>query len=128
MKSYTFATGLLILFFLCRCEHPESVKPIGLDGMWTIEQVLSNDFWGGPYYWKNIEPEKQVKFTSSKYYKKTSIDFELIGSYRVLSEGKIEITWDQPPNPEYPTFQWDYEFDSEGRLTPLHESNWPNSC
>ena len=86
--------------------------------MWTVEQVYSNDFWGGPLYWKNTDWEKQIKFTAdSKYYQQTNNDLELTGTYKVVSEKLLEITWDKPLVPLSPTFQISYEFDDSGHLT-----------
>ena len=86
--------------------------------MWTVEQVYSNDHWGGPLYWRNTDWGKQIKFTAdNKYYQLTSNDFELIGTYKIVSEKLIEITWDKPLVPQYPTYQISYGFDNSGHLT-----------
>jgi len=89
-----------------------------LNGLWTVEQVYSNDHWGGPLYWRNTDWGKQIKFTAdNKYYQLTSNDFELIGTYKIVSEKLIEITWDKPLVPQYPTYQISYGFDNSGHLT-----------
>jgi hypothetical protein len=88
-----------------------------LQGVWTIEQVYSNDYWGGPLSWRNINGDKQIEFTSdNKFYQREASEFELIGTYKVLSEKNLEITWDKPLNPQFPGYQLNYEFDSEGYL------------
>src|SRR5690606_28744120 len=79
--------------------------------------VYANDHWGGPLYWRSIDGEKQIKFTSDKYYEKIMGDYELIGTYKILSNHQIEITW----NSEYPAYQLDYSFE-KGDLT-LFNSN-----
>lgn len=121
MKHSSYVLLLLLCTLLSGCEDDDPLKKLKFRGIWTIEQTLANDFWGGPFYWRTVDWKKQIKFTSNHYYEKTSGDFELIGTYRVISDNTIEITWDSPILPQYPTFQLTYEFDNTGRLT-LHKN------
>lgn len=113
MRHYNYILGLLIL--LSGCQE-DDLKNSRFKGTWTIEQTLANDSWGGPFYWRDVDWDKQIKFTSEECYEKTSSDFELIGIYKVISDSKIEITWTSPTHPQHPTFQLDYEFDNERQL------------
>ncbi len=116
MRVYLYLFGLI--FLASNCE-PADVLKVDFDvkGIWTIEKVFSNDYWGGRSYWKNSNYLKQIKFTSDQqFYAKAGNDFELIGSYKVLSENMLEITWDNPKYPQYPTFIKTYEITSAGQL------------
>ena len=116
MKVYIYSLGLL--FLVCNCENNDTSEiNYDLRGTWTIEQLYSDDYWGGSPYWKNSDFLKQLKFTDDqKYYVKLTNDFELIGTYKVLSENMLEITWDKPKYPQYPTFTKPYKVESNGRL------------
>lgn len=119
MKRYFQIFGLMVLSTSCVYNDiPPVVLNKNLKGTWTIAQVYANDFWGGPLSWKNANFNKQIKFTPDlKYLGKTTNDFELIGTYKVISDKQIEITWDKPALPQYPTYLLAYEFDLSGRLT-----------
>src|SRR5688572_17426158 len=108
MNSNVILFSLLLI--LTSCEKGDNLNALEISkfkGSWTIEQVYANDHWGGPLYWRSIDGEKQIKFTSDKYYEKIMGDYELIGTYKILSNHQIEITW----NSEYPAYQLDYSFE-----------------
>ena len=115
MKPYH--TILVLILILSSCEQAPDIHPTTLEGMWNIERVLANDHWGAPLYWRDAEWGKEIRFVSGQYFEKTINDFELIGTYAIISDEEIEITWDSPVNPEYPSFRLRYEFDSKGQLT-----------
>ncbi len=118
MKRYIYIYALLLV--LTSCDNGDDVGNLrfsGFKGIWTIEQVYANDHWGGPLHWSNTDWGKQIKLTSNEYYEKIDSDFELIGTYKIISDTKIEITWDEPIVPEYAAYQLDYEFDRDGHLT-----------
>jgi hypothetical protein len=120
MKVKIYICGLIFILSLASCQDEENIdiaKILELKGIWKIEQVYANDHWGGPLYWRTTDWEKQIKFTSNSYYEKITGDFELIGTYRIISDGQIEITWDKPIVTEYPKYRLDYSFDTDGRLT-----------
>jgi hypothetical protein len=118
MKSTIYFLGL-ILTIGCTYDSLDSVLVNKeFKGIWTVEQVYANDYWGGPLHWRNTDWGKQIKFTSDhKYYERVSGDFELIGTYKILSGEYLEITWDKPSSAQYPTYEIRYEFDSHGHLT-----------
>ncbi|HEY9047656.1 MAG TPA: hypothetical protein VIN08_17240 [Ohtaekwangia sp.] len=112
---------LILLFALCCCESKDteltaSRKAAGFTGNWTIEQVYANDHWGGPLTWRNTDWGKQIKFTADEYYEKTNGTFQLIGSYKIVSDTEIEITLD-PPVQDFPTYTLGYTFEEDGTLT-----------
>jgi len=117
MKTFILF-GLLI--FLDSCEYND-ISEINVnkevEGVWTLEQIYSNEFWGGPLSWKAPYFNKQVKFTGDlKYFSKTSRDFELIGTYQKLSDTVMLVTWDKPPTSNL-TYRLNYSIGSTGRLT-----------
>jgi hypothetical protein len=116
-----FSIYFFVLVLVTGCTYRElPLLPVNKDvkGVWTVEQVYSNDYWGGPLYWRNTDWGKQIKFTPDlKYYQRTNGDFELIGSYKIVSEKNLEITWDKPLDPQHPTYQINYEFDNSDHLT-----------
>ena len=119
MKTTLYLLGLLLL--TSNCEYNSLSKAVinkELPGIWTLEQVYANDHWGGALSWKTTNFFKQVKFsTDLKYYSKTNADFQLLGTYKKISDTQFEITWDKPPTPQYPTYLQNFEIDSTGRLT-----------
>ena len=120
MKTHIYyILGLVWLATSCVYHDiPPVVANSDLKGTWAIVQVYANDYWGGPLSWKNANSNKQIKFTPDlKYFIKTTNDFALIGTYKVISEKQIEITTDKPTVPQYPTYLLNYEFDPAGRLT-----------
>ena len=105
-----------LLFLTSNCQYNDLPKAVKLTGIWTLEQVYANDHWGGELSWKTTDFFKQVKFsTDLKYYSKTNADFQL-GTYRRISDTQLEITWDKPSTPQYPTYSQSFEIDSTGRL------------
>ena len=118
MRRYIYLYALLLILTSCESEvDVDALRISEFKGIWTIEQVYANDHWGGPLYWSSTDWGKQIKLTSDEYYEKIDSDFELIGTYKIISDTQVEITWDKPIVPEYPTYQLDYEFDGDGRLT-----------
>lgn len=119
MKVY-FSLVCLI-FFGTSCGNQDLQNPAeykNLTGTWAIYQIYANDSWGGYLSWKDANFNKQIKFSPDlKYYSKTDKDFELIGTYKKISDLQIEITWDKPTFPQYPTYLLDIQFDEAGRLT-----------
>ncbi|MGN6295038.1 MAG: hypothetical protein ACTHMV_19965 [Chitinophagaceae bacterium] len=94
--------------------------PDNFVGEWTINQVYANDSWGAPFYWQNALTDTRIKFTSAKqYFRKYHGEdsYTLIGTYRVLPDNKIEITWDTPPNSSAHTYKLDYTFEKGGFMT-----------
>jgi len=119
MKLHFYLFWLILL--VTSCGNQDIQNPAGdknLTGTWIIYQVYANDSWGGSLSWKDANFNKQIKFTSDlKYYSKTDKDFELIGTYKKISDLQIEITWDKPTFPQYPTYLLDIQYDEAGRLT-----------
>jgi hypothetical protein len=118
VKTLFYLFGLLLA---TSCTYHD-IQPMPVDkelkGIWTVEQVYANDHWGGSLYWRKTDWGKQIKFTAdNKYYQRTTGDFELIGTYKIISQNYLEITGDKPLVPQYPTFQISYEFDETGHLT-----------
>jgi hypothetical protein len=119
MKTYLY---LFALFFsLNSCKNDADIIDLRISkftGIWKIEQINANDYWGGPLSWRDTDWGKQIKFTAEKeYLEKPNNDFELIGTYKIISDKQIEITLANPISSEYPTYQLDYDFDTQGRLT-----------
>jgi hypothetical protein len=117
MKTFPLF-GLLIL--VCSCEYND-ISEIDVnkevEGVWTLEQIYSNEYWGGPYSWKAPYSNKQVKFTGDlKYFSKTTGDFELIGTYQKLSDTVMLVTWDKPPTSNL-TYKLNFSIGTTGRLT-----------
>jgi hypothetical protein len=118
MKVHCFLFCLIM--FAASCGNQDIQNPVdkNIMGTWTIYQVYANDHWGGALAWKDADFNKQLKFSADlKYYSKTDKDFELIGTYKKISEFQIEITLDKPLFPEYPTYLMEIQFDEAGRLT-----------
>jgi hypothetical protein len=116
---YYYLAGQILLATGCVYHDiPPIVANSDLKGTWAITQVYANDHWGGPLSWKNANSNKEIKFTPDlEYFIKTTNDFVLIGTYKVISEQQIEITWDKPTASQYPTYLLHYEFDPSSRLT-----------
>ena len=115
MKTLFFI-GLLVL--VSGCEYNDVAVNKEIAGNWTLDQIYVNDHWGGALSWRTTNFSKQVKFTEDlKYFSKSTGDFALVGTYRKISNKEIEITWDKPSLPQYPTYVLSYTVDSDGRLT-----------
>lgn len=118
MKTHFYLLLLALIITACgNHDVSDSVAERNITGTWAISQVYANDSWGGALSWKNTTFDKQVRFTTNlKYYSKTDKDFQLIGTYKVISDEQIEITWDAPIILEYPTYLQHFEFDADGYL------------
>ena len=118
MKTHSYLLLLALIINACGNQDVSNiVVEKNITGTWAISQVYANDHWGGAISWKNATFYKQVRFSADlKYYSKTDKDFQLIGTYKVISEEQIEITWDVPIILEYPTYLQHFEFDADGCL------------
>lgn len=118
MKVLYYLLCMMLLATGCGNQDIQNPGTKNITGTWTIIEVYANDFWGGELAWKNATFNKQIKFSSDfKYYSKTDKDFELIGTFKKISDSQIEITLDKPTLPQYPTYILNIEFDEAGRLT-----------
>lgn len=118
MKVFYYLLCMMLLATGCGNQDIQNQGTKNLTGIWTIIEVYANDFWGGELTWKNASFNKQIKFSSDfKYYSKTDKDFELIGTFKKISDSQIEITLDKPTLTQYPTYILNIEFDEAGRLT-----------
>lgn len=117
MRVSVYLFVIVILSF--SCEDNDVPTPISknLVGTWTLVEIYANDYWGGRTNWKRPDYSKQVRFTSDKiFYSKTTGDFLRIGTFEIISDDMLEITRDNPTNPQHPTFHKPYKIGSDGRL------------
>ena len=119
MKTFILIAGIITATFIGSCSK-EKGQP-GFAGIWQLTDVYANDYWGGPIYWQKAKGDVKIQFTTDgKYYRKYAENstFTLIGTYQILSDSTIQITWAQPPNPDAPSYILDYTTDynfSKGR-------------
>lgn len=118
MKIHFYLLWLALLISACGNQDvSDPVVAKDLTGIWAIRQVCANDYWGGALSWRDATLDKQIRFSADlKYYSKTDKDFQLIGTYKKVSDEQIEITWNIPTTPEYPTYLQHFEFDTDGCL------------
>ena len=118
MKNVIFV--LFLILMLSSCSKKELDMPSRFLGKWTQTEIYGNDFWGGPSYWKSANTDIKVKFTSeARYYEKTfgSSSFMLIGTYKVLSDNKVEITLVDQTSLSHPKYTLNFNFEEDGQLT-----------
>jgi hypothetical protein len=114
--------GILTIFTTnsCKKDIKGATAPTAFTGKWSLVQILVNDYWGGPAYWKTANTNTKIQFTpDGKYFKKYPYDttYALIGSFQVLSDSTIQITASNPPSPSYPSFILYYNFSEGGHMT-----------
>ncbi len=118
LKFYLFFS--LVAITACAKDDAAELRlASGLAGTWQLKMVNSNDHWGAPLYWHEVQSSKQVRFTANgNYYEKEDADstFTLVATYQVLSEDEIAFTWVKPPMPEYPTYTLAYFFEPGNSL------------
>lgn len=106
---------LALLFASCSKEKETDLRlATSIEGIWTLKMVLSNDHWGAPLYWHDVQRDEQVKFTKDGlYYEKPDGEgnFTLVGSYEVVTEDELKITQAKPAFPEYPAYVLYYSFE-----------------
>ena len=112
---------MLLTLLLASCSKEEATLQVatGLEGTWTARMVLSNDYWGAPLYWRDVQSDEQVRFTTDgQYYEKEDGEssFTLVGSYEVVAEDELKITEIQPAFPEYASHVLYYSFEPGGYL------------
>ena len=118
MKTHLHLLWLALLITACGNQDMSGTAvEKDITGTWAIHQIYANDYWGGALSWRDATLDKQIRFSADlKYYSKTDKDFQLIGTYKKVSDEQIEITWNAPTTPEYPTYLQHFEFDTDGCL------------
>lgn len=114
MKAFLFNAAIFLMLVSCSKNHTDDI-PTDFIGTWTQTQVYGNDYWGGAAYWKNANGNTKIKFTSNgKYYVKYFSDtiYTYIGGFTKLPNNRIEIIQANPPNPSYPSYSLDYNFEN----------------
>src|SRR5688572_17517023 len=99
LKNMRTLTLVLVMAFwgiVSSCSKTSNIsKSLANDitGTWKLKAVNSNEFWGGPFLWKNTDESAWVRFTESgEYFRKESAlaEFKLIGTY-VIADNHLAI-------------------------------------
>lgn len=117
MKSLTHLGCIIFFLFFFSCSKNTELRTEkhNLTGVWVLDSVYGNDFWGGRLYWRKVNYNSRILFTTDKeYYRKGPSDtaYILQGKYGILNDSVIEITIHHPPVPEYPDYTLNYAFSS----------------
>lgn len=118
MRRMLLISAVILLIGSVSCSKVS--LPQSFIGDWTIHQVYGNTSWGAPLHWMDVPPITKIRFTSNgEYFRRTGDmnNYALIGTYQILSDNKIKITWANPPNPSVPSYTLDYTFEKGGFMT-----------
>jgi len=122
MKPLILAVVSACVIFMASACSKNNVKgkPFSFTGKWSLVEIFANDYWGGPAYWQVSKSLKKMVFTAdNKYFIKlpTDSDYIFIGTYKKLSDNKIQITQANPINPASPVYVLYYTFSKGGYMT-----------
>jgi len=121
MKIVTLILStFLIILIDCSCSKNVDNRVTTFVGKWTLTEVYGNDYWGGPAYWKNVDDNTKIEFTTDgKYFKKYVADstYTFIGTYQILSDSTIQFKQANPVNPSYPDYVLNYTLSKGSYMT-----------
>ena len=112
---------LVIALFVAvsSCSKSSNITKTSTDdiiGTWKLKAENSNEFWGGPFLWKNTDRSAGVRFTENgEYFRKESSqdDFKLMGTY-VIMDNQLAITAAVPYGSDPSHYNLEFNFDEYG--------------
>lgn len=109
----------LAILLLASCTKKAGDNPGGLTGKWTETAVYSNEFWGGPFTWKNLNRGVEVEFTTDrKYFRKPAAGapLALVGNFKILANNQLEIEPVNSGGTNNEAYTLGLSFETDGQL------------